>query len=271
MGSRAIALIIAGSSSQCESGGGRPARARGTTGVAPACGRDDPALVEGNLTSDAVYCGPQQTRLGSVHDKTQSIYRSPRAARDRVPDAGRLVSVLAAQLRDTERAIKFWRQKASECGGLHPSTAFELSRMSSGAWSHRFVICAAAVVNELAFLIYGSRFAKLLELPERPTRGIPITRQLPGRYLTLFTEGCRHAIAQGAPVRLSGVVVDYGQIELYRAAFMPLAMQLTSSKQLVFGTFNRRIGPKASSSDAIRTTYNWLFENIQADRGPRPS
>jgi hypothetical protein len=125
--------------------------------------------------------------------------------------------------------------------------------------------------EQLAFLIYGSRFAKLLELPERPTRGIPITRQLPGRYLTLFTEGCRHAIAQGAPVRLSGVVVDYGQIELYRAAFMPLAMQLTSSKQLVFGTFNRRIGPKASSSDAIRTTYNWLFENIQADRGPRPS
>jgi hypothetical protein len=46
---------------------------------------------------------------------------------------------------------------------------------------------------------------------------------------------------------------------------------LTSSKQLVFGTFNRRIGPKASSSGAIRTTYNWLFENIQADRGPRPS
>src|SRR6202040_1998446 len=156
-------------------------------------------------------------------------------------------------------------------GGLPPSTAFELSRMSSGAWSQRFVICAAAVVNELAFLIYGSRFAKLLELPERPTRGIPITRQLPGRYLTLFTEGCRHAIAQGAPVRLSGVVVDYGQIELYRAAFMPLAMQLTSSKQLVFGTFNRRIGPKATSSDAICTTYNWLFENIQADRGPRPS
>src|ERR1700720_2023012 len=95
------------------------------------------ALVEGNLTSDAVYCGPQQTRLGSVHDKAQSIYRSPGAARDRVLDAGRLVSVLAAELRDTERAITFWRQKASECGGLPPSTAFDLFRMSSGAWSHR--------------------------------------------------------------------------------------------------------------------------------------
>ena len=126
-------------------------------------------------------------------------------------------------------------------------------------------------MNELAFLIYGSGFAKLLELPEKTIRGIPITRQLPRRYLPLFTNGCGHAIAQATPVRLSGVVVDYGQIELYRAAFMPLAMRLNSSKQLVFGTFNRRIGPKASSSDAIRTTYNWLFENIQADRGPRPS
>jgi hypothetical protein len=88
--------------------------------------------------------------------------------------------------------------------------------------------------------IYGSRFAKLLEMPEKPRRGIPIARQLPGRYLPLFTDGCGHAIAQAAPVRLSGVVEDYGQIELYRAAFMPLAMRLNSSKQLVLGTFNRR-------------------------------
>src|SRR5580704_11600694 len=45
---RAIASIIAGSSSQYESGGGRPARARGTTGVAPACGRhrgEDAAVI----------------------------------------------------------------------------------------------------------------------------------------------------------------------------------------------------------------------------------
>src|SRR5580692_10015788 len=46
-------------------------------------------------------------------------------------------------------------------GGLPPPTAFDFSWMRSGAWSHRFVICAEAVVNELVFLIYGSRFAKL--------------------------------------------------------------------------------------------------------------
>ena len=174
--------------------------------------------------------------------------------------------MVAGELRDTEHAIMFWREKASEYGGLPPLTAFDFSRMISGAWRHRFVIRADAVVNELAFLIYGSRFAKLLELPEKPIRGIPITRQLPGRYLPLFTEGCGHAIAQAAPVRLSGVVVDYAQIELYRAAFMPLAMRLNSSKQLVFGTFNRLIGPQAHSSDAVRAMYNSLIEHIRSEK-----
>src|SRR6266404_2027488 len=121
-----------------------------------------------------------------------------------------------------------------------------------------------AVAGEPAFLTYGSRFAQLLELPEQPISGVPITRQLPGRYLRLFTEGCSDAIAQAAPVRLRGAVVDYGQIELYRAAFMPLAMQPNSSMQAVFGTFNRRIGPEAYSSEAFRTTYNWLSENVQS-------
>jgi hypothetical protein len=127
------------------------------------------------------------------------------------------------------------------------------------------------VVGELTFLIYGSSFAQLLELPAEPISGIPINRQIPERYLPLFSEGCRDATAQAAPVWSSGVVVHYGQIELYRAAFMPLAMQPNSSARLVFGTFNRRIGPKAHSSDAVRTTYNWLSEHIQSEQGSRPS
>ena len=158
----------------------------------------------------------------------------------------------------------FWHQKASEFGGLPPLTAFDFSQMISGAWSHRFVICVDAVAGEPAFLIYGSRFAQLLELPEKPISGVPINGQLPGRYLPIFTEGCSDAIARAAPVRLRGAVVDYGQIELYRAAFMPLAMQPNSSMRVVFGTFNRRIGSKAYSSEAVRTTYNWLSENVQS-------
>jgi len=189
------------------------------------------------------------------------------AARDPVPESGRPETGLAGELRDTELAISFWRQKASESDGLPPPSAFDFSRIIGGAWSYRFVLCVDVVVGELSFLIYGSRFAKLFELPEEPISGVPISRQLPGRYLPLFTEGCRDAIAQAAPVRMSGVAVDYGRIELYRAAFMPLAMRQNSSIQLVFGTFNRRIGPEAHSADAVRTTYNWVFEDIRSEQG----
>ena len=184
-------------------------------------------------------------------------------ARDRAAGVGRPEPGLVGELRDTEHAISFWRRKASEFGGLPPTEAFDFSRVIAGDWSHRFVICTDPVVSELVFLIYGSRFAQLLELPEEPISGIPITGQLPGRYLPLFSAGCRDAIAYAAPVRLSGAVVDYGQVELYRAAFMPLAMRENSSMHLVFGTFNRRIGPKAHSSDAVRATYNLLFEESE--------
>jgi hypothetical protein len=35
---------------------------------------------------------------------------------------------------------------------------------------------SAAPTSEPAFLIYGSRFAELLELPEQPISGVPITK-----------------------------------------------------------------------------------------------
>jgi len=133
-------------------------------------------------------------------------------ARDRVAGVGRPEPGLVGELRDTEHAISFWRRKGSEFGGLPPKEAFDFSRMIAGDWSHRFVICTDAVVSELVFLIYGSRFAQLLELLEEPISGNPITGQLPERYLPLFSEGCHDAITYAAPVRLSGAVVDYGQL-----------------------------------------------------------
>ena len=101
-------------------------------------------------------------------------------ARDRAAGVGRPEPGLVGELRDTEHAIAFWRRKASEFGGLPPTEAFDFSRMFVGGWGHRFVICTDAVVGELVFLIYGLRFARLLELPEAPISGIPITGQLPG-------------------------------------------------------------------------------------------
>lgn len=188
------------------------------------------------------------------------------AADDCMADAGGPETSLAGELRDTDRAISFWRWKASAFGGLPPPAAFDFSEMVGGAGSHRFVIRVDAAVGDLSFLIYGSRFAQLLELSGEPIAGVPITRQLPGRYQSLFIRGCRDAIAKAAPVRLSGVVVDYSQIELYRAAFMPLAMRENASMRLVFGTFNRLIGPQAHSSDAVRAMYNSLIEHIRSDK-----
>jgi hypothetical protein len=185
------------------------------------------------------------------------------AARDRAPAPGRPEPGLAGELRDTERTISLWRRKVCEFGGLPPPTAFDFSPMIGGAWSHRFVVYVDPVSSDLKFLTYGSKFAELLELPETPIGEFPINRQLPGRYLQLFTEGCRDAISQAAPVRSSGVIVEYGQIELYRAAFMPLASRQNSSMHLVFGSFNRRLGPNAHASDAVRAMYNSLIEDIQ--------
>jgi hypothetical protein len=74
---------------------------------------------------------------------------------------------------------------------------FDFSRMISGAWCHRFVIHVDAVSGESAFLIYGSRFAQLLELPEKPISGVPTTRQLPGRYRRFLPR----AVARQSPKR----------------------------------------------------------------------
>ena len=84
--------------------------------------------------------------------------------------------------------------------------------------------------------------------------------------MPLFCEGCREATVQAAPVRISGAVVNFGQIELYRAAFMPLSGQIRSASQLVFGSFNRRIGPKAWAAEAFRETHDWLGDAAATER-----
>jgi len=43
-------------------------------------------------------------------------------------------------------------------------------------------------------------------------------------------------------------------------------MPENSSMQLVFGTFNRLIGPQAHSSDAVRAMYNSLIEHIRSEK-----
>jgi hypothetical protein len=144
--------------------------------------------------------------------------------------------------RDTERLVALWQQKISGFAGPSPAVLSDLGQMiaEDWGWGYRFLIRANVVGSDLALLMYGSQFARLLKLSKVPDPDIPMARQLPKWYATVFTKGCYGAIVQTMPVRLAGVIVQVGQLELYRAAFVPLVRQANTLDQLVFGTFNRR-------------------------------
>ena len=144
---------------------------------------------------------------------------------------------LATERRDTELAITLWHEKASQLGSPPPVEAFDLSRTID--WSYRFIICGEDV-NDSVFLLYGSHFARLLELPEKPNYYDPVIAQLPPRYRSLFTQGCEATSVEPAAAKFSGAVVHNGCTELYRAAFMPMRLRVESMKPIVLGSFNYR-------------------------------
>jgi hypothetical protein len=169
----------------------------------------------------------------------------------------------AAELRDTERLIALWHKKANELGVPPPASAFDFSPIMGGDWGFRFLMCADTVTQDHAFLLYGSQFAVLMELPAHPVPHLRIIRQLPDRHLQLFTEGCSEAVKQAMPIRMSGAVPrDFGRVELYRAAFVPLGGAGKSPTPLVLGTFNCRISPNIHAADVFRQTHNWIGEDM---------
>ncbi len=171
---------------------------------------------------------------------------------------------IVGEQRDTERAVTLWHNKASATGGPPPITAFDLSRLT-GDWGHRFLISTDKIVEDSVFLIYGSPFARLLELPETPLSFTPMVEQLPERYRPLFGEGCVEAITEAAPARFSGAVVHHGKIEFYRAVFMPCKLNASSWRPLIFGSFNYRVAPRVSASAALRRMAGWPAERSSSD------
>ena len=144
---------------------------------------------------------------------------------------------LGIERRDTEQAITLWHEKASELGNPPPVEAFDLSQAMD--WSYRFIICGAGI-SDSVFLMYGLHFARLLGLPEKPNYYDPIMVQLPTRYRPLFTEGCDTAAVEPSAAKFNGAVAHNGRTELYRAAFMPLRLQVDSLRPIIFGSFNYR-------------------------------
>ena len=175
---------------------------------------------------------------------------------DRVSNAARGAS--AAEQRDTERAITLW-QRASEVGDPPSITALGLSRIT-GDWGYRFLISGDQIVADAVFLLYGRQFARVLGLPEQPSGYTPLLQQLPARYRALFTEGCREAVTQTAPVRFSGAALHQGKIEFYRAVFMPFRLCPDSPRPLIFGSFNYRTVPKVNTPAVRRRIDAWQVE-----------
>jgi len=177
---------------------------------------------------------------------------------DRMSNAAH--AALAGEQRDTERAITLW-QTASELGNPPAITALGLSRIA-GDWGYRFLISGDQIVPDAVFLLYGRQFARVLGLPAKLLGHAPMLQQLPGRYRPLFTEGCREAVTQTAPVRFSGAALHQGKIEFYRAVFMPFRLCPDSPRPLIYGSFNYRTVPKINTPAVRRRIDAWQVERV---------
>jgi hypothetical protein len=56
----------------------------------------------------------------------------------------------------------------------------------------------------------------------------------------MFSAGYNRAGSASSPVMLDGTFRFEKRVELYRVVFMPIMLQPNWSKQLIFGSFNRR-------------------------------
>jgi hypothetical protein len=144
--------------------------------------------------------------------------------------------------REGERLLTFWDSKLAEFGDGITITALDLTNINSRDWSNRFLITVDPVIERSALIMYGSKFAGLLEMPAQPRADLPLTRQLPRRYVDIFLEGCAQAQKDWAPARLDGEIerID-GKIEQYRVVFIPVGVRPNALTCFAFGAFSNRI------------------------------
>jgi hypothetical protein len=141
--------------------------------------------------------------------------------------------------REVQLALEHWRRNTwgSDCIPLLDTFDFSPLR---GDWGYWFLICGSHSVESAVFVTYGSGFAWLLGLPAKPVTAIPCIEQLPVTYRAMFSAGYSRAGMASSPVTLDGTFRFETKAELYRAVFMPIMLQPSWSKQLIFGSFNRR-------------------------------
>jgi hypothetical protein len=144
--------------------------------------------------------------------------------------------------REGERVLAFWDSKLEDFGDGITISALDLTNIRSRDWSNRFLISVDPVVERSALIMYGAKFAGLLQLPEEPRTDLPLTRQLPRRYVDVFLEGCTQAQKEWAPARLEGEIERAdGKIEQYRAVFIPVGVRPNALTCFAFGAFSCRL------------------------------
>jgi hypothetical protein len=153
------------------------------------------------------------------------------------------VAVSAGQERRvSEQLITDWQEETRRLGHALASMTLDTSAMTGPKWAHRFIIAVNRAVEHSSLLFYGAGFASLLGLPAEPNKSVPISAQLPARYLPVFARGCIASSLSGTPVRMQGAVErDDGKQELYRAAFIRLKPDAGLRQPLVLGAFNCRV------------------------------
>jgi hypothetical protein len=171
-------------------------------------------------------------------------------------------AIVPQERRDSERVIKDWERETRRLARALALMDLNVAEMTSEKWFNRFVIEISAAPEDCALLYYGAKFAALMELPVTLDHAAPLVRQLPARYVPVFTKACVQATLTGAPVRAHGTLDrEDGGKELYRSAFIPLRQQSTRQQRLVFGAFNRRWPNKPERSFRWPSTAHRLSQS----------
>ena len=151
--------------------------------------------------------------------------------------------------REAELAVAYWEDKLAELGTQTTIAALDLAAMDEEDWANRFLIAVDERVERSALLMYGANFARLLGLPPKPPRVLPLERQLPPRFAEIFLRGCSEAEKNGEPIRLEGEVErNSDRIEQYRAVFIPVKVRAGSRTHFAFGAFNSRVVEAAAAA-----------------------
>jgi hypothetical protein len=151
-----------------------------------------------------------------------------------------------------DRLLAYWDSKLDEFGGRVTIAALDLGIITRPYRSSLFLISVDPIVERSSLVLYGEKFANLLQLPEKPRTDLSLVRQLPHRYAEMFMHGCALAQEEREPVRLEGEIASPGgKVERYRVAFIPVGVRPNALTCFAFGAFgNRLVDPPAPARRA---------------------